>query len=217
MQTALAAPQETIQAPSPAQAIKQAAVDHPIHPLLSGRWSPRAFDGRAVEPESLLSLLEAARWSASASNRQPWHFFIAQRGDAAFAALAGVLNPSNAEWAANAPVLLLAVARTVTDDGRPNPYGFYDTGLAVQNLTVQATALGLHVHQMGGFAADRARLALAIPPGYDPVIVAAIGYLGDPAMLEERRREAELTPRVRKPLSEFVFGKTWGEPPALVE
>lgn len=200
------------------QAIKQAAVDHPIHPLLEGRWSPRAFDVQSVGHAELRSMLEAARWSASGGNKQPWYFIVAaQEDEQGFAQVASVLNPANAEWAVAAPVLLLVVAKTTNDDGQPNPYGYYDAGLAMQNLTVQATALGLHVHQMGGFSADRARAVFGIPQGYSPVVVAAVGYLGDPHVLPERRREAELSPRVRKPLREFVFEAKWGQPAAFTE
>ncbi|MAG36130.1 MAG: hypothetical protein CL878_07795 [Dehalococcoidia bacterium] len=56
---------------------KPATTDHPIHDVLRVRWSPRAFDPRAVEPDKLLSLLEAARWAPSSSNEQPWHFIVA--------------------------------------------------------------------------------------------------------------------------------------------
>lgn len=199
------------------QTIKQAAADHPIHTLLEERWSPRAFDARPVGHAELRSMLEAARWSASGGNKQPWHFIVAERADEeGFARLAGILNPANAEWAAAAPLLLLVVAKTATDDGKSNPYGYYDAGLAMQNLTVQATALGLHVHQMAGFSAERARAAFAIPEGYQPVVVAAVGYLGDPNVLPDRRREAELSPRTRKPLREFVFEETWGQPAAFL-
>ena len=198
------------------QEIKQAAADHPIHPLLARRWIPRAFAAQPVEDDKLRSMLEAARWSASAGNKQPWHFIVAQRGEDGFDRMVSILNPANAEWAAAAPVLMLVVAKTTTDDGKPNPYGFYDAGLAVQNLTLQATSLGLHVHQMAGFAALRAQAAFAIPEGYQPVVVAAIGYLGDPNTLAERRREAELTPRMRKPLADFVFAEGWGHPAAFI-
>lgn len=198
------------------QEIKRAAVDHPIHPLLESRWSPRAFAAQPVEPDKLRSLLEAARWSASGGNKQPWHFFVTRHGEEGFGKLAGVLNPTNAEWATAAPVLLLVVAKTTTDDGRPNPYSFYDTGLAVQNLSVQATALDLYVHQMAGFSPERARTAFSIPDGYEPIVVAAVGYLGDPDSLEERRRLAELTLRNRKSLPDFVFADTWGQPSPLV-
>ena len=58
---------------------KLAETDYPIHDLIRNRWSPRAFADRAVEPEKLLSLLEAARWAPSSYNYQPWGFIIATK------------------------------------------------------------------------------------------------------------------------------------------
>lgn len=200
------------------QEIKQATPDYPIHPLLQQRWSPRAFASQLVEEDKLRSMLEAARWSASAANSQPWHFFVATKSDEErYAKLASTLNPQNAEWAALAPALIMVVAKIVRDNGQPNPYGWHDAGLATQNLILQATALGLHVHPMAGFSADRARELYGIPEGFQPVSMLAVGYLGDPEQLDEKRRLVELTPRSRKPLSEFVFTDGWGRVADLVK
>jgi nitroreductase len=201
-----------------AQAVKQAVVDYPIHPLLQERWSPRAFDPRPVEEAKLRSILEAARWAASGGNGQPWHFVVAvQERPEEYAKLASCLNPGNAEWAAGAPVLMLTVAKMITSSGRPHRHAFHDVGLAVANLSFQATALGLYVHQMAGFSVEDARLLYGIPEEYEPVTMLALGYLGDPDTLPEQRRAQELAPRARKPLAEFVFGETWGRPSPLVE
>lgn len=196
--------------------VKLASTDFPVHPLIQRRWSPRAFADRPVEPEKLLSLLEAARWAPSSGNGQPWHFFLGVRGTPAHAALVDVLKEGNASWAAQAPVLMLTVAKMTTGSGRPHTHALYDVGLAVMNLTLQATALDLYVHQMGGFYADRARQRFAIPEGFEPVTAIAIGYLGDPEMLDEKNRERERSPRSRRPLSEFVFEGRWGEPAQIV-
>lgn len=196
---------------------KLADADHPLHPLLHQRWSPRAFAPQPVERAKLLSLLEAARWAPSGSNRQPWAFIVGIRGDDTYARLADCLNPGNAEWALAAPVLILSVAQTVNSQGKPIRYALHDVGLAEMSLIVQAMALDLHVHPMAGFSAERARTAFAIPEGHEPAVMLAIGYRGDPGQLNERRRSQELEPRTRKPLREFVFGETWGEVAALVE
>lgn len=200
--------------------VKIAQPDHPIHPLLSQRWSPRAFSGRDVGREDLLALFEAARWAPSSGNGQPWSFIAATRADEnTFAALVACLDSGNAEWAPRAPVLALAVARTVRN-GKPAPGGLYDLGLAVMNLALEATQRGLHIHQMGGFSKDAARERFEIPPDHEPVVMIAIGYLGDLSDLDtlsQRNRERELTARVRKHLREFVFGQRWGETSPLVE
>ena len=197
--------------------IKTAAADYPIHPLIQHRWSPRAYAERPVEPEKLLALLEAARWAPSGGNGQPWHFIVGVRGQSAtHGMLAEAIKEGNLPWAAQAPVLALTVAKTTTGSGNPHPHAFHDVGLAVANLTFQATALDLYVHQMGGFNPEKARELFAIPGGFDPVTMLAIGYLGEPDMLDERLRERELSPRTRRPLAEFVFEEKWGKTASVV-
>jgi len=197
---------------------RAAEADHPIHPLLAERWSPRAFAERPVAQHDLLSILEAARWAPSASNRQPWHFLVATKETPeAYQRLLQVLMEGNQRWAQAAPVLMLVVAKLNTDrDAATLHHSLFDAGLAAGLLTVQAGALGIAVHQMGGFHADKAHADLGVPDGYAPIAALALGYVGDAETLPEDLRARELGPRTRKPLPEFVFGPTWGEPlPAL--
>jgi nitroreductase len=197
---------------------KPATTDQPIHALLRDRWSPRAFDSRPIPEDQVLSLLEAARWSPSGGNGQPWSFIVVPRDDAAtFERLTGTLNEGNLVWAQNAPLLIVAVARTVRDNGAPNAYALYDLGQAVAHLSVQASALGLSVHQMGGFSQDAVRDAFGIPADHTPATVIAVGWLGDHDALPEGLREREQAPRTRKPLESFVYGAHWGEPAAVVD
>src|SRR4051794_10393863 len=64
---------------------RSALTSAPLHPLLSGRWSPRGFDaGHELAEAQVTALLEAARWSPSANNSQPWRFVVTHRGEAAF-------------------------------------------------------------------------------------------------------------------------------------
>lgn len=198
------------------QAIKRAQTDFSIHPLLSERWSPRAFADRQVERTDLLSLFEAARWSASGGNGQPWSFVVATHEEQeTYAALAGCLTASNAEWATRAPVLVLGVTLTLRN-GQPYRVGLFDLGLAVQNLVVQATSLGLVVHPMGGFSKEAARERFEVPADHESVVMLAIGYLGEPTLLSEQNRGREVAPRQRKPLDEIVFGERWGQPSPLL-
>ncbi len=189
-----------------------------IHDLLRRRWSPRAFSARPVEPEKLRSLLEAARWAPSSYNEQPWNFLVVRRDNPQeFERMVSVLADSNALWASQAPVLVLSVAKTYFERNRePNRHAFHDVGLAVGNLSIQATALGLYVHQMAGFDAEKARKLFAIPEGYQPVTMIAVGYLSQPDGLPDPPRERENAPRRRKPLEDFVFTGRWGETSAVL-
>jgi nitroreductase len=197
---------------------KPADTTYPIEELLKRRWSPRAFADRPVEPEKLLSLWEAARWAASTANQQPWSFIVATKQDEAeYARLLSCLRENNQQWASRAPVLMVSVAKLAFDaNGQPNRHAFHDVGLAVANLIMQATALGLGVHQMAGIYPDRVRELYGIPEDFEPVAGIVLGYPGDPASLPDELRQRELAPRTRKPLESFVFQGAWGETAPMV-
>lgn len=193
---------------------KTASTDHPIHPMLASRWSPRAFSARLLDSDTIASMFEAARWSPSANNLQPWAFIYAERRTPDFEVLCGCLKESNALWARNAALLGLALERPAKPDGSPNAHARYDLGQAVAHMTFQACALGLHIHQMAGFDPARTRGALGIPPDLLPVTVFAIGYLGEASSLPATVQEKELATRSRHPASTFVHAGRW---PNLVD
>ncbi len=198
---------------------KPAPAQHPIADLIARRWSPRAFDERPVEPDKLKSLFEAARWAPSSNNEQPWRFIVASKADAPTEhdRLLACLVEGNRKWAFRAPILMLSIASmNFEDDGKPNRHAYHDTGMAVANLLLQATALDLQVHQMAGFDIQKARESCLIPTGYDPVAMIALGYPGDPAVLQDYLREREMKPRERQPIADFVFSVTWGRPSPLI-
>jgi nitroreductase len=197
--------------------IKSATPDHEILPLIAERWSPRAFSPQQIGASDLQRLFEAARWAASCFGEQPWSWVVADKEDAeGHARLASCLSAGNA-WAIEAPVLALSVAKLNFDQsGKPNRYAFHDVGAAMATLCLQATSMNIHVHQMGGFDVEKARHVCAVPEGHDPVAMIAMGYLGDPSVLNEDQRKKETTPRQRKPISKFVFGAKWGQASGIV-
>lgn len=191
---------------------KQASPDHPIHELIARRWSPYAFADRPVSDDDLRSLFEAARWAASSYNEQPWTYILATKGEPdEFDRLLSCLVEGNQGWAADAPMLALGcTSLRFTRNGKPNAAAIHDLGLASANLTLEATARGLVVHQMIGILPDKAREMYLIPEGVQPVTGLAIGYAAEPSTLSEKYRERDLAPRSRKPLNEFVFDGEWG-------
>jgi nitroreductase len=197
---------------------KPAATDVTLHELIRNRWSPRAFAEKLVPPEVLRSLFEAARWAPSSNNEQPWAYLVATKDNPEnFAKMLGVLVEFNANWAKHAPVLALSVAHLKTQrDGKPNRVALHDVGSASAQLTFEANARGLQVHQMAGFDAEKARETFAIPPDWEPVAAMAIGYPGDPESLPEKLRDRELAPRTRKPAGEFVMSGSWGHTASFV-
>jgi nitroreductase len=181
-----------------------------ILPLLADRWSPRAFDDRRpVTADSLRACLEAARWAPSCFGDEPWRFIVCDSTTHADAwqRLLDCLTPKNQSWAKNAPVLMLLCAATHFRSGKPNRWGEYDTGQAALSLCIQAEALGLVTHQMGGFDSDGARRAFGIPDDFTPMAALALGYQVDAGILDKDFQQKETAERRRQPLaSSFFFG-----------
>jgi nitroreductase len=198
---------------------KVAATQHPVHELIQHRWSPRAFADRNVAPATLLSLLEAARWAPSCFNEQPWRYLVATRDNAQeFEHMVSCLVEPNQLWAKHVPVLMLSVAKlNFEHSGQPNRHAFHDVGAASAYLTIQATSMGLFVHQMAGIHVDRAKETYEIPEGFEAVAGIALGYLGEPSTLPDSLRERETMPSTRQALEAMVFTGHWGEKPAFLK
>lgn len=167
--------------------IAQAAVD----PLFIERWSPRAFDPAPIEPAVLDSIFEAARWSPSCYNAQPWLFVYASTPDE-LARFRPLLNDWNQQWATTAPVLGFAFARKdFRHKDEPNRWSWFDTGAAWMALTLQARMHGLYTHGMGGFHAEKVNAALGVPDDHEVICAFVIGRKGDPATLPADIAESE--------------------------
>jgi nitroreductase len=187
----------------------------PIHELLAKRWSPRAFDiERSVSREQLSALLEAARWAPSCNGDEPWRYLIfdRKRDPEGWQKAFDCLSENNKKWVKNVPLLLLSCAGSIFEhSGKPNRYGPHDTGAASVCLALQGAAMGLAVHQMGGYDAQKARAAFGIPEGYTPMAMIAVGYQTSPDVLDEETKAKELRARSRKSLDSHFFEGGWGK------
>jgi nitroreductase len=194
---------------------KPAVTQPPIAELIARRWSPRAIDpDQPLGREHLLTLLEAARWAPSCFGDQPWRYLIWDRfrDPAGWRQAFECLAEGNQAWVRNAPVLLLSMAAPhFGHNDQPNRWAQYDTGAASENLCLQATALGLVAHQMGGFDSEQARARFNIPADHACMAMIAVGHPGPVEALPDALRERELAPRERKPLDRFVFEGGWGQ------
>ena len=185
---------------------RTAPTEHPVLDVLAGRWSPRAYDAQhPIDEAKLATALEAARWSPSANNIQPWRFIVARRGTALHAQIVDALMGFNQAWADSAAALIVNIAEVADEVGAPRPWAKYDLGQAVAHLSVQAQHDGLHTHQMGGFDAARLAEAFDLREGLEVVSITAVGKVGDASALPEPLREREVAPRSRKPLDELVI------------
>ena len=187
--------------------IKIAKTDFSVLESIKNRWSPRSFAEKQINKEIISSILEAARWSPSAFNEQPWRFVlgIKNEGDN-YSKIFESLVEFNKNWAKNAPVLIVSCGKTnFTHNNKSNNYVAYDTGQSVAYLTMQALSENIYVHQMAGFDKVMLKNNLNISEGLEVFAVMALGYLDSPEKLSEDLKKLELTERQRKTQNDLIF------------
>jgi nitroreductase len=176
-----------------------------LHNLITDRWSPVAFDERTVDYDKIHLLFEAAKWAPSSKNAQPWRFIFATKEMPEYKVFLDLMSEYNQIWAATAPLLVMPLAQVISIyKNRPNRLAYYETGMAVGNLIIQATSMGLVVHQMSGYDFERAKEILVIPTRYEPMSIMAIGYKGDVSKLPQKMVDWESRERTRMEVSKFL-------------
>jgi nitroreductase len=194
-------------------------VERKVIDPIAKRRSPRAYSSKPVEREKLLTVLEAASWSASSYNEQPWRFIVASKDKPEeFEKMLSVANDWNQKWAGLAPVLVLTLAKkTFSSNGSHNKHAWHDVGQTVATLSLEATQHDLYIHQMAGIHADKAAELYQVPDDYEVVSLFTLGYLGDIKELPEEFRPMEQGERKRKPLTELVFENEFGQSASLIK
>jgi nitroreductase len=179
----------------------------PLNWLLRRRWSPTVFQDRAIEPGHLAQIFEAARWSASCFNEQPWNFVTASRHATPldFQNLLGCLSPANWAWAKDAPFLMFSVAkRDFSVTGKANRWSWYDSGQALAHLSIEAMDLGIFVHPMAGFAEIKSKECMQVPDTHEVVCAIAMGYGVESPNIPAESRAREDKPRTRNDAASFL-------------
>ena len=179
--------------------LKQKQGPKTIKSVLKNRFSPRVFGPEPVQEEDIHAMMEAAQWAASHYNTQTWYFSILKKGTATFDNAVATMADYNQGWAKNAPILIVASYITVDEDKyNQNPYAQYNLGLAAQSIVVEAMTRGYHVRQMGGF--DNAKMAevVKVDSHTHPLVVVAVGKIGDYSKVDDELLGRETAPRERK-------------------
>ena len=168
------------------------------------------LSGRAIEPEKIDRILKAGCLAPSARNTQPWHFIVVQEKETIEAlAQTGFRGPSSV--VGQAPVVIVVCARPgddVTIDGKE--YYLFDVGLAVENMLLAATDLGLATHLMASFNEAEMKRLLHIPDDFRVVIVTPLAYPPEASYAEAA--EERLDQRTRKGADEVIYFGRWKEP-----
>ena len=185
--------------------IKTPKEDNYFLKLAHERHSGYEFDAsKPVTKQQLLALAEAARLAPSSYNEQPWVFIICDKttNSEGYQKVYDSLVEFNQGWAKNAPVLIVAVAKTISSKNKTNAQAEYDTGAAAYGLTLEATSLGLMTHQMGGYDREKISKAFNIPQDFLPMAVIAVGYEAPESKPKQKERKA---------VTENFYYQGWGQ------
>ena len=186
---------------------------HRLHPLIKTRRSPVSFSDKMISDEFMGLLFEAARWAPSSNNQQPWRYIYASKEEPEhYQKFFDLLAEGNKLWAQSAPVLMLSIGERISSyKDRPNRFAFYDLGMSVGNLLLQAEYMGISVHQMGGYDVNKAREEFGIPDRFEPAAMFALGYKGEIDHLPESLKKRELSIRKRNDTGFFAYRNKWKE------
>jgi len=177
------------------------------------RRATRVIDTRSVPEGAVTDLVESMRLSPSCNNNQPWRVIIA-RDQTSLDAVKGSLSRGNS-WALRSPLIFVVCAR-LDDDCKladRRDYYLFSTGLAVGEMMLRATELGLIAHPIAGYDVLSLKQKMEIPEDQVLITLVICGYPGtDDSMLSEKQLLAEKERPPRKPVGENFFDGLWGRP-----
>ena len=157
------------------------------------RQSCRGYDEtRAVEPEKLEAILEAARLSPSACNGQPYHFTVC-KGDIAKEVAKATQGKGMNKFAVQAPILIVVSEMPYVKSAalgakvKNNDYRSIDIGIATAYLTAEAAAQGLGTCILGWFDDDKIRALCGLD--HPARLVITLGYPKDETVRPKKRKE----------------------------
>jgi nitroreductase len=184
-----------------------------VHDAILTRRARRVIDDKKPLSEADVdSLVEAMRLAPSCFNNQPWRSMFVY-GPETLPQIKTALSKGN-EWAFKAQLIVVVAAKAPDDCViGDRQYFLFDCGLAVGELVLQATEMGMIAHPIAGFSPKKAREILGIPDEYTVITFIICGYPGtDDSVLSDKQKADEATRPARKPIEENFYKDKWGAP-----
>jgi len=174
--------------------------------IIQNRRSTRRFKEDQVSDEDINAVLEAARWAASGSNKQPWKFIVIKNKETMERIVEAVPYKKYQKFLMNAPVLIVILSHT-----QKSLWWMLDATLAVANLMLEAWARGLGTCLSAWYPTapesllQTIKAMLEIPDQWTIITMTPLGYPVDPP------EEAFHLPATRKALEEIVCYEKFSE------
>ena len=153
--------------------------------IIKSRRSVRSFKNTRIPVEIVKRVIEAGCWAPSGGNLQPWEFIVVTDPNVKESVVKTTysgfdVNSEPQWWLLQAPVLIVACVNTKVPKARYGDLGVFvamlDVAMAVENILLEATSLGLGTCVVAGFREDELKRALRIPKHVRPLLIIALGY-----------------------------------------
>jgi len=160
-----------------------------VFEAIKKRFSCRRYKTQPLEEEKLIQILETARLAPSAHNAQDWKFVVV-KNEATRKKLA---QAAGQLFIAEAPVIIVAVALDPEHVlSSEVPAYALNLAIAVDHMTLAATALGLATCWIGAFDQEEVKRILEIPQEYKVVALLPVGYPAQPEGKKLRKSLEEI-------------------------
>ncbi len=177
-----------------------------VKQVIEKRRAYRSLKKIEIKKDLIKELAESARLSASCFNNQPWRFIFVYEPKKLIE-MHEALSKGN-EWAKKASMIIVVISKKEFDCIiRDRMYYQFDCGMAVSNLILRATELGLVAHPIAGYSPKKTREILRIPDEMDVITLIIVGKHSNSINkdLTEKQIETEKKRPERMSLEEFVF------------
>jgi nitroreductase len=153
----------------------------------------RKYQETPVSPDIVGRIVEAGRLTASASNKQPWHFIVVEDRDT-LRQLGALVRTG--PYIAQAPLAIVVAIEQ-------SPFAVSDASRAIQSMILTAWSEGVGSNWAGFQGLTEVKSLLGIPDGVDALAVVPFGYPAQATGQGKKQRE---------PLSEVAHRERFGEP-----
>jgi nitroreductase len=153
----------------------------------------REFQDREIPDDVMDRIVEAGHVSASAMNRQPWHFVVV-RDRERLRELGDLVKTG--------PYIAGAAAAIVAAYQRASQWGVSDTSRAIQSMLITAWGEGVASNWSGGAGSEEVRRFAGLPETYEVLGVVPFGYAKQ--VVQGRKN--------RRPLAEVASAERFGTP-----
>jgi len=178
-------------------------------PEIEVRRANRALSEKKIPSEVVGRIMTAATYAPSCFNNQSWRFLVVLNEEGLTKIHAAL--PDANYWVKKASMVVVVATRLdlgcQLNDRRD--YALFDCGLATENLVLQAVKEGLYAHPIAGFNPLAVKEKFNIPEDFIVITLVAVGYPGDDTFLNEKHRQLEHGPRIRKPETEVIGYNAW--------